>query len=69
MTELKEVARPIAPGRWAVTVTAAGVAAAIGALCAIALRVALVFRYRIDSDETQHLHVVWAWTRGLLLFE
>lgn len=24
------------------------------------LRLAYVFRYRIDSDEPQHLHVVWA---------
>jgi len=25
-----------------------------------------IVHYRIDSDETQHAHVVWAWTRGLL---
>ncbi len=24
------------------------------------------FRYRFDSDEQQHLHVVWSWTAGLL---
>src|SRR5581483_8398091 len=30
------------------------------------MRVAYVFHYRIDSDEPQHLHVVWGWTQGLL---
>ncbi len=25
-----------------------------------------ISRFRIDSDEPQHLHVVWGWTRGLL---
>jgi hypothetical protein len=25
-----------------------------------------IAHYRIDSDETQHAHVVWAWTRGEL---
>jgi hypothetical protein len=25
-----------------------------------------VFLYRFDSDEWQHLHVVWAWTQGLV---
>ena len=38
------------------------------ALCAatLALRVAYVFAYPFDSDEPQHLHVAWAWTKGLL---
>lgn len=30
-----------------------------------AVRLAFVFHYRFDSDEPQHLHVVWGWTRGL----
>jgi hypothetical protein len=30
------------------------------------LRVIFAFHYRIDSDEPQHLHVVWAWTQGLI---
>lgn len=30
------------------------------------VRIAYVFRYRIDSDEPQHLHVVWNWTQGLI---
>jgi Dolichyl-phosphate-mannose-protein mannosyltransferase len=33
-----------------------------------ALHAAAAFHYRIDSDETQHLHVVWGWTRGLLQY-
>ena len=32
----------------------------------VALRIAILFRYRIDSDETQHLHVIWGWTHGLV---
>jgi hypothetical protein len=31
-----------------------------------ALRVAYTFHYRIDSDEPQHLHVVWGWVNGQL---
>jgi hypothetical protein len=30
------------------------------------LRFFYAAHYRIDSDEPQHLHVVWAWTQGLL---
>jgi hypothetical protein len=30
------------------------------------LRVAYAFHYPIDSDEPQHLHVVWGWAHGLL---
>src|SRR5690349_654729 len=33
---------------------------------ALGLRVVYAFHYRADSDEAQHLHVAWAWTRGLL---
>jgi len=32
------------------------------------LRVFYVFHYRIDSDEPQHLHVVWGWAHGLLQY-
>src|SRR5258708_3561395 len=35
---------------------------------AATLRLIAVFRYRIDSDEPQHLHVVWAWANGLLQY-
>jgi len=40
----------------------------LGALVVLGLvlRVAMAWRFRVDSDEPQHLHVVWAWTRGLL---
>ena len=30
------------------------------------LRVGAFFRYRFDSDESQHLHVTWGWVAGLL---
>jgi hypothetical protein len=43
------------------------VAAAILAVAAAAvLRIVLLLHYRIDTDETQHLHVVWGWSQGLL---
>ncbi len=32
----------------------------------LALRLACVFSLRFDSDEPQHLHMVWAWLHGLL---
>ena len=32
------------------------------------LRVVYIFRYRFDSDEPQHLHVVWGWAHGLLQY-
>ncbi|MFL6247998.1 MAG: ArnT family glycosyltransferase [Thermoanaerobaculia bacterium] len=42
----------------------------LGVLAALAfvLRVATFFRYRFDSDEQQHLHVVWGWTAGLVQY-
>src|SRR5262245_31775154 len=30
------------------------------------VRVVATWRFRVDSDEPQHLHVVWAWTQRLL---
>jgi hypothetical protein len=42
------------------------IAGFIGVAAAAALRVVLALHYRIDSDETQHLHVVWGWSHGLL---
>ncbi len=33
---------------------------------ALVLRSFYAWHFRIDSDELQHLHVVWAWTQGLL---
>ena len=32
---------------------------------AVALRAGLIFRYRFDSDEPQHMHVAWGWAHGL----
>ncbi|GAC1430266.1 MAG: hypothetical protein NVSMB68_02580 [Thermoanaerobaculia bacterium] len=32
------------------------------------LRFALLFRYRFDSDEPQHMHVAWAWAHGLMQY-
>ena len=32
----------------------------------LALRVWLAFTLRVNSDEPQHLHIVWGWTQGLL---
>jgi hypothetical protein len=32
------------------------------------LRLLLIFSYRFDSDEPQHLHVVWSWAHGLMQY-
>lgn len=32
----------------------------------LVLRVPYLYRYRFNSDEAQHLHVVWGWTKGML---
>ena len=44
--------------------------AGVGALIAagIVLRVLCFLHYRFDSDEPQHLHVAWGWTRGLVQY-
>ena len=52
--------------RWLSIADVERLSIALAAAAAVVLRIAAVFRYRIDSDETQHLHVVWAWTHGLL---
>lgn len=36
------------------------------AALALAVRAVSISRYRIDSDEPQHLHVAWMWSRGLV---
>lgn len=54
--------------RWLSAADAERLAIAVAAASTILLRVAAVFRYRIDSDEPQHLHVVWGWTQGLLQY-
>jgi hypothetical protein len=32
----------------------------------LALRILYAVHYRIDSDEPQHLHVVWGWTQHMI---
>lgn len=32
------------------------------------LRILLIFRYRFDSDEPQHMHVAWGWAHGLMQY-
>lgn len=44
------------------------IALALLALASLVLRGAALFRYRIDSDEPQHLHVAWGWTAGLVQY-
>ncbi|HEV7570920.1 MAG TPA: glycosyltransferase family 39 protein [Thermoanaerobaculia bacterium] len=34
----------------------------------LVMRAVAFFHYRFDSDEPQHLHVVWGWTEGLLQY-
>jgi MFS family permease len=38
------------------------------AVVTLAMRGVAFFHYRFDSDEPQHLHVAWGWTRGLLQY-
>ena len=35
---------------------------------ALFLRIACIFHRHFDSDESQHLHVVWGWAHGLLQY-
>ena len=34
----------------------------------IVIRVVNILHYRFDSDEPQHLHVIWAWARGFVQY-
>lgn len=38
----------------------------VAVLALLALRIAYAFLFKVNSDEPQHLHVVWGWTQGLL---
>lgn len=38
------------------------------AIVSLILRAIAFFRYRFDSDEPQHLHVAWGWTRGMVQY-
>jgi hypothetical protein len=42
--------------------------AMVVAAVTLAMRAVAFFHYRFDSDEPQHLHVVWGWTAGLLQY-
>lgn len=43
--------------------------AALGlAVAMLTLRVLNIFRYRFDTDESQHMHVLWGWTHGLVQY-
>ena len=57
MPLLPDPAVAVRPRRWPVVVAFAVL---------LLLRVLYAFTLQVDSDEPQHLHVVWAWTQGLL---
>jgi hypothetical protein len=43
------------------------VAASLFALMVV-LKLVNITRYRFDSDESQHMHVIWAWARGFVQY-
>ena len=43
-------------------------AAAVLFALMIALKLASMTHYRFDSDESQHMHVIWAWARGFVQY-
>lgn len=57
MPSLSDPAVAVRPRRWPVVIAFAVL---------LLLRVLFAFTLQVDSDEPQHLHVVWAWTQGLL---
>lgn len=44
------------------------IVAAMAFLAVLAVRVIYIFRYRVDSDEPQHIFVVWQWSQGLVAY-
>ncbi len=40
--------------------------AALLLIAGLVVRLFYIYHFRIDSDEPQHLHVVWAWANGML---
>jgi Dolichyl-phosphate-mannose-protein mannosyltransferase len=69
----------LAPARWALLAQRASdyfsmsgpaelIAAAILFALMIVIRVVNMTRYRFDSDEPQHLHVIWGWARGFVQY-
>jgi hypothetical protein len=59
------LADPAQTQRWP-AVRWESIAMSVCIAAAAIVRLIAVFHYRIDSDEPQHLHVVWAWANGLL---
>src|SRR5215470_19864825 len=44
------------------------IAAAILLALMLVIRIVNMARYRFDSDESQHLHVIWGWARGFVQY-
>jgi dolichyl-phosphate-mannose-protein mannosyltransferase len=44
------------------------IAAAVLFALMVVIRVANILHYRFDSDEPQHLHVIWGWARGFVQY-
>jgi len=44
------------------------IAAAVIFALMLALRLVNIFRYKFDSDESQHLHVIWGWANGFVQY-
>src|SRR3984893_3180031 len=44
------------------------IAAAVLFALMIVIRVTNIMRYSFDSDESQHLHVIWGWARGFVQY-
>jgi hypothetical protein len=44
------------------------IAAAVLFALMIVIRVVNILRYRFDSDEPQHLHIIWGWARGFVQY-
>jgi hypothetical protein len=62
-------ANRLAPPPRSVPVTPRERGWALGLLAAaLALRLAGIWEYRFNSDEPQHAHVIWGWTRGLVQY-
>src|SRR5581483_477312 len=57
------------PGRGrALSFTAERCVAAVLVVALIAWKIFAALHYRVDSDEPQHLHVVWGWANGFLQY-
>jgi hypothetical protein len=42
--------------------------ASLALLCGLVLRLLYAIRHPVNSDEPQHLHVAWGWSRGLVQY-